>query len=441
MVVCLSFINDPVQLVSDSLHQLTITNPSLALDQKHKIARYIQPPGESPTVSIISGGGSGHEPAFGAYVGKGLLSSAVAGTIFASPSSEQILHAIEQTERSRGVLVTVLNYTGDVLNFGLAIEKAKARWPDLKIEMLVVGDDVGVPRSQAGRVRRRGLAGASLVYKITGAAAAQGQDLSQIVKIGQQVCEKLASIGVSLNRVHVPGHGKLNLQDQLAEDEVELGMGIHNERGSERRRGERARLLELVREMFAYCLSQDDTERSFIKNISKDAVLLVNNLGGLGVLEIGATTTEVVRQLSTDHQIRLLRVYSGAFMTSLDCPGFSLCLLFLQHEQEDVILSLLDHPIAVCGWTGAREPTFWLPLRDPRTNASPVKHVEPLEEQSRLLCDLTIVIEHLEAGLHATITAEPEVTEFDTVVGDGDCGMSMKRGAGGKLVSFHYLSL
>ena len=138
------FINDPTHLVDTALHALTITNPSVALDAENKII--YRRPGHAPQVSIISGGGSGHEPSFGGFVGEGLLSAGVAGTIFASPSAEQIRKAImSRVDGEKGILVTVMNYTGDVLNFGMGVEKAKAA--GLNVKMLVVGDDVGVPRA------------------------------------------------------------------------------------------------------------------------------------------------------------------------------------------------------------------------------------------------------------------------------------------------------
>lgn len=165
------FINDPTHLVLSALKAVTFTNPSVALDQENKVL--YRRPGHSSQVSIVSGGGAGHEPSFAAFVGAGLLSGAVSGTIFASPSAEQIRRCIlNRVDSKKGVLVVVMNYTGDVLNFGMAVEKAKAT--GLDVEMVVVGDDAGVPRSKGGKVGRRGIAGTVLVQKISGALAAAG---------------------------------------------------------------------------------------------------------------------------------------------------------------------------------------------------------------------------------------------------------------------------
>jgi triose/dihydroxyacetone kinase / FAD-AMP lyase (cyclizing) len=157
--------------VTAALQSLTRTNPSVAVDKKFKIA-YIKQT-KTPQVSIISGGGSGHEPSFSAFVGHGLLSGAVVGSIFASPSAEQIQQCLMRcVDNAKGVLVIVMNYTGDVLHFGMAVEKARAR--GIKVDMLVVGDDVGVGRARGGRIGRRGIAGTVLVQKIAGALAATG---------------------------------------------------------------------------------------------------------------------------------------------------------------------------------------------------------------------------------------------------------------------------
>lgn len=165
------FINDPTHLVNSALLSIPHTNPSVQCDIANKII-YL-PHTASPQVSIISGGGSGHEPSFASFVGAGLLSGAVAGTIFASPSAEQIRRCIlHRVDRSKGVLIVVMNYTGDVLNFGMAVEKARAN--GVEVDMVVVGDDVGVGRKKGGKVGRRGIAGTCLVQKIAGALAAKG---------------------------------------------------------------------------------------------------------------------------------------------------------------------------------------------------------------------------------------------------------------------------
>lgn len=165
------FINDADLLVSKSLRSLCRTNPLLDIDGQNNIVFVQSTP--APQVALISGGGSGHEPSFGGLVGPGLLSAAVAGSIFSSPSTKQVWECISRrVDAKQGVLVIVMNYTGDALHFGIAVEKAKASGIDVR--MLMVGDDVGVGRSRNGRVGRRGIAGTVLVQKVAGAAAAAG---------------------------------------------------------------------------------------------------------------------------------------------------------------------------------------------------------------------------------------------------------------------------
>lgn len=303
------FINDPTLLVNSALQSLTLTNPSVALDADNKIV-YRRPTDEPSQVSLISGGGSGHEPSFGAFVGRGLLSAAVAGTIFASPSAEQIRRAItSRVDTGKGVLVTVMNYTGDVLNFGMAVEKAKAA--GLDVEMVVVGDDVGVGREKGGKVGRRGIAGTVLVHKVAGALAALGRPLDQVYHVAKLTAANLVSVGASLEHVHVPGRAAPdpNSAESLRADEVEVGMGIHNEPGSGRAKVE---LPELVGKMLAQLLDPNDKDRAFLNVNSNEVVLLVNNLGGVSVLELGGITAEVVKQLGS-WGIEPVRILSGTY--------------------------------------------------------------------------------------------------------------------------------
>jgi len=175
------FFNDPIQLVDAALQAVHLTNPSVAVDRAQKIV-YLRPCKRAPQVSLLSGGGAGHEPSFTGLVGHGLLSASVAGTIFASPSAEQITTGIVgRVDTDKGVLVIIMNYTGDLLNFGMAVEKAKG--VELNVDMVVVADDVGVGRMKAGKVGRRGIAGTVLVVKIAGALAAMGYSLEDVCKV------------------------------------------------------------------------------------------------------------------------------------------------------------------------------------------------------------------------------------------------------------------
>ncbi|CAG9994404.1 unnamed protein product [Clonostachys byssicola] len=430
------FLNDPQKLVTASLRSLTILNPTICLDVETKVV-YLAPDEINPIqkrVSVLSGGGSGHEPSFGAMVGKGFLDAAACGSIFASPNSGQILSAIHRlAHHSKEILVTVMNYTGDVLNFGVAIEKFKTQRPGISVKMLIVGDDAAVPRSRFGKVGRRGTAGTVLVHKATGALASLGYDLDTVAKTGQLIADNIVTIGVALDRVHVPGRAEQAYS--LAHDEVELGMGIHNEPGCALLRASDTELPALVNRALLQLLDCNDEERGFIKHWSRTVVLMVNNLGGLSALELGAATAEIVDQLNDTYGITPKCVLSGTFMASLDCRGFSITLLNvvplgIPHD----ILSLLGYPTTALGW--AVNAPLKHRQRPNSSDSSPTKEKEMDTNGSTshsVDIDMSLTYSALRAGLKAVVSAEPEVTRYDTIVGDGDCGTTLSRGATGIL--------
>lgn len=429
------FIHDPSHLVTTALHSMTLTNPAIALDPLNKIL-YLRPtPTPTPQrVSLLSGGGSGHEPAFSGLVGRGLLSAAVAGTIFASPSAEQVRAAImARLDNSRpdgpagsGVLVTVMNYTGDVLNFGMAVEKARAA--GVAVEMVVVGDDVGVGRERAGKVGRRGIAGTVLVVKIAGALAAMGRGLEEVAGVARLVAGNLVSVGASLEHVHVPGRG-VGDGGELGEGEVEIGMGIHNEAGSRR---DKVELGELVGKMLGQLLDEGDEDRAFVRVNSNEVVLLLNNLGGVSVLEMGGILDEVVTQLKEKWNVRPVRILSGTYMTSLNGLGFSITLLNVVNTDigGPGMIELLDYPCEATGWAAPISKQTWEEKNTATRDQDPT--VEANMKESGLTTNAKVAHEGLVRGLESLIAAEPEVTRYDTVVGDGDCGIGLRRGADGE---------
>ncbi|THW29077.1 dihydroxyacetone kinase [Aureobasidium pullulans] len=424
------FINDPNHLVLTALRSITLANPSVALDAENKIIFRRGDAGlyKQSQVSVVSGGGAGHEPSFAAFVGPGILSGAISGTIFASPSAEQIRRCLlGRVDSAKGILVIVMNYTGDVLNFGMGVEKARATGVD--IEMLVVGDDAGVPRSKGGKVGRRGIAGTVLVQKIAGALAATGAPLKDVHRVAKLASDNIVSIGSSLSHVHVPGRKVTEAgEDELTFEEVEIGMGIHNEAGSERTKAD---LPDLVEQMLAHMLDEEDKERGFLEVSSEDeTVVLINNLGGVSVLEMGGIATEVLDQLKKYHNIRPVRVLVGTFMTSLNGIGFSISLLKLQDTALDKsMLQLLDAPSEVTGWATPVPTATWENKSTAADRRQTAMADGDKDKPSNLTLNTAESKKVLKAGLDRVIVAEPDVTHYDTIVGDGDCGIGLKRGA------------
>jgi len=425
------FFSDPTHLVGSALNSLTITNPSLAFDKENKII-YRRPNKDAEAkVSIISGGGSGHEPGFAGFVGKGLLTASVAGTIFASPSAEQVRRAVlTRVPGQKGVLVITMNYTGDVLNFGMAAEKAKAG--GLSTEFYAIGDDVGVGREKSGKVGRRGIGGGILLLKIVGALAEAGGSLSQCYELAQQVNRNLVSLGSSLERVHVPGREipkEGDTEGVIPYGEIEVGMGIHNEPGSKR---VKASLPELVKIMLAQLLDPNDKDRHYT-NITKDdkIVLFMNNLGATSMLEFAGATNECVKQLKEDYGLTPVRVITGTFLTSLDGLGWSASILRLEDTglgSGKSMLELIDAPAEAVGWanTGVATSTW---NADQSATFDQSAEITADTSKTNLTLDPQQASKLLKGGLERMAKAEPDVTRYDSIVGDGDCGTVLKRGA------------
>ncbi|PYH76298.1 dihydroxyacetone kinase [Aspergillus uvarum CBS 121591] len=346
-------------------------------------------------VTLISGGGAGHEPSFAGLVGDGLLSAAVSGSVFASPSVHQIQNTIASAGGSTGTLLIIMNYTGDVLHFHLAAEKARLAGHEMAV--LVVGDDVSVGRRKSGKVGRRGLAGTVLVEKILGAVAQQDDaTLKKLYHLGKEVVANLAT--------------------------VEVGMGIHNETGCYVLKPQ-PDINVLVDQMLDQLLEQEDEDRAYVRfNDAEDLVLMVNNLGGISNLEFSAMTKVVVGRLS-NRSLHPRRVYAGAYMTSLDGKGFSITLL----KASKAMIQALDAPASTPGWTAHQH-----------LETSPVaRRLSVVEEQaermdsgsSRLKVDNRSLSAAISRACHRIVAAEEEIDRFDSLVGDGDCGSTLARTA------------
>ncbi|TFK75036.1 dihydroxyacetone kinase 1 [Pluteus cervinus] len=427
------FLNDPATLVLDSLQGLCAVNPQLVLDSHNKSVFVANP--DRSKVALLCGGGSGHEPAHAGFVGKGILTGAICGNIFASPNASQVRRAIDFVDNEKGTVIIVKNYTGDVLNFGLAKEQYAALHPTKadKVKFLIVGDDVAVGRTQGSIVGRRGLAGTVLVYKVAGALADTGASLDEVYNLANWVASNIVTIGVGLEHCHVPG--TVPALSHLESHEIEIGMGIHNESGY-RRESPVPKLGELIPQLNTLLTAQDDPERSFLQFERGDnVVVLVNNLGGVSELELGAIVGEVTKDIS-QRGFGIKRILSGTFMTSLNMSGFSITLLRLPSEDtvgdvvsREIILSLLDAKPEVPGWkwsAGTAPAALSTTTPTQVTNISQDSHLA-------LSAGQIDFVARIQRACNALIDAEPDITRMDNIAGDGDCGLTLKTGAEGVL--------
>lgn len=321
-------INDPDDVVAEALLGVEAAHPDLRVDHEHKIVYRADAP-RSGKVGIISGGGSGHEPMHGGLVGPGMLDAACAGEVFTSPVPDQVQAATKLVDGGAGVLHVVKNYTGDVMNFEMAAELAEAE-AGTRVESVVTEDDVAVQDSTytAGR---RGVGVTVLLEKIAGAAAEQGRDLDQVAQLARTVSGNGRSMGLALTSCTVPAAGKPTFD--IAEDQMELGVGIHGEPGRERvpfapARDIAAMLVEPVLADLPY--ERGDTVIAF-----------VNGLGGTPQIELYLMYNEVQKIVSA-HGVQIARSLVGSYMTSLEMAGTSVTLL----KVDDELLSLWDAPVS-----------------------------------------------------------------------------------------------
>ncbi|RFN44457.1 dak2-dihydroxyacetone kinase [Fusarium flagelliforme] len=412
-----SFIHGVPNSVERNLRSCILHDPSLRLIASEKVL--YRNDKNNDKVILISGGGSGHEPAHAGYLGEGALDVIIAGEIFASPSASQIHTGLQTVKSSKGSLMIVKNYTGDKLNFGLAAEKAKAEGQ--RIETVVVGDDVSVQGNSL--VGQRGLAGTVFCHKIAGAKAAQGASLDQVAAVTRKAASQMATVAASLDRCSVPGRTK---QEGLPHDQLEFGMGIHNEPGFQRE--EISSLETTVKKTLDMMFTPK--EHMWQPEKGQRVALMVNNLGGLSVLELGVVADEVVTQL-LQKDVRIERSLVGTFVTSLDGPGFSVTLLSL----DDELTKLLDAPTTAPAWPRSihRWATDAESVSKRETTATPPKVID---RKTGVKVPASLIKILIESVSRTMARDEPRITEYDTLAGDGDCGETLLKGVTGLLKEF-----
>ena len=399
-------INRPEAVVEEMAEGLVLLHPGLRrLPGRTVLVRADAEAVRDRQVALISGGGSGHEPAHAGYVGRGMLSAAVAGDVFTSPGPDAVLAAIRAVAGPPGAVLIVKNYTGDRLNFGLAAEMARA--DGIPVEVVIVADDVALPETEhtAGP---RGIAGTVLVHKVAGASAEAGAALAEVAAEARSAAASVKTMGVALSPCTVPAAGKPGFT--LGEDEIELGLGIHGEPGVRRAPLEPAdalvdRLLGAILGRFA---AKPDR-----------VALLVNGLGGTTTMELAIVARRAVARLR-DAGIVVERAYAGTFLSALEMAGASLSVL----ELDDARLARLDAATDAPAWPNAAPRSRVEPEsvdETPVADASP--STPPSTEAGRAIGRA------LRRVAEVLIAESPRLNELDQAVGDGDIGVSLARGA------------
>ena len=392
------FINDKESLVTEAIDGLlAASGGSLRrLDGYPHIKVVYRAERDASKVALLSGGGSGHEPSHAGFVGKGMLTAAVCGEVFASPSVEAVLAGILAVTGDAGCLLIVKNYTGDRLNFGLAAERARALGK--QVEMVVVDDDIALPDLP----QPRGLAGTLFVHKIAGAAAEAGQSLQAVTEIARNVISNTASIGMSLDTCTVPGAQK---EDRIAEGHAELGLGIHGEPGVQQvALSNAASAMQMVLEQLKSKLTQDSR-----------LVVMLNNLGGTTPLEMSVLTNELCKSALCNNVEFIIG--PALLMTSLDMHGFSVSVLPVKDEQ----VAALKTPVQLSAWpmmqSIERGTAVVERLPDGLTPVAPIA-----SDNASTRATITSICSLLEA-------AESTLNELDAKSGDGDTGSTLATAA------------
>lgn len=325
-------LNKPENIVNEMIDGMVLSHPELIkrIPETGIIQRTIEKTGK---VAIISGGGSGHEPAHAGFVGKGMLSAAVCGAVFTSPTPDQILEAIKAADEGAGVFLVIKNYSGDIMNFEMAQELAEME--GIKVESVVVDDDIAVEDSLYTQ-GKRGVAGTVFVHKILGYAAEQGQSIEEIKKLAEELVPNMKTVGLALTGVTTPGSNEPSFT--LAADEIEYGVGIHGEPGYRREKLQSSQ--DLAEELLTKLLEEFEAK-------AKDRfAIIVNGLGGTPLMEQYVFANDV-QKLMGDKGLEIEFSKVGNLMTSLEMQGLSLTLLRLDKE---FYMKALEAPVDTINW-------------------------------------------------------------------------------------------
>ena len=432
-------INTPESFVYDMCHGLAKAHPDLEFVEKFKIVKKkeINP----AKVSLISGGGSGHEPAHAGFVGKGMLDCAVCGDVFASPSQVQVYNAIKQVATDKGVLLIVKNYSGDCMNFNNAMNDA-IEDDGIKVDAVYVNDDIAV-KDSLYTVGRRGVAGTVLVHKCAGAAAEQGKDLPEVKRIANKVIDNVRSFGFAFTSCTVPAAGHPTFD--IGDDEMEFGVGIHGEPGRFREK------IDYSSGHFADNLAErivKDLEEDLGLKAGEEVVLLINGFGGSPLQELYLLNNSVSNVLEKDG-VKIHRTIVGNYMTSIDMAGASITVLRVDAELKALIDAPVNTPALT--WGAAMSEQAEAALEAIKAIGKAL-NIAPVEEKKAVAKKVGVAAEE-EVAVYE-VEGEPKVGETintaafvqildkmaDIIIvnevpfceadkmGDGDFGMSIAKG-------------
>ncbi|MBJ7998155.1 dihydroxyacetone kinase subunit DhaK [Bacillus mycoides] len=406
-------INKPETLVMEMCNGMVMAHPELELLKKYKVIKKKEM--NENKVTLISGGGSGHEPAHAGLVGKGMLDAAVCGDVFASPSQIQVYQAIKETASKKGTLLIIKNYSGDIMNFKNGAHLATE--DGIEVDYVKVDDDIAVEDSLY-TVGRRGVAGVILVHKIAGAAAEAGMDLGAVKAVAEKAAANVRTIGLALTSCTVPASGSPTFT--LAEDEMEYGVGIHGEPGIKREK-------TLSADELANRMTNDLIKDLGVKD-GEEIALLVNGFGGTPLQELYLFNNAVTRELAA-RNIKINRVFVGNYMTSIDMAGMSLTVMKLDDELKTLLSKECNTPAFKVD--GPVESVEYVNVLEDVEEKEVSFEIETAEEHAVIkdnVITLNNMIYLVDKMSDIIIKNEVPFCELDTHAGDGDFGMSVAKG-------------
>lgn len=408
-------INKPENVVMEMCNGIAMAHPELEFIKKYKVIKRKNI--DKNKVSLISGGGSGHEPAHAGFVGKGMLDAAVCGDVFASPSQIQVYQSIKSTASDKGTLLIIKNYSGDMMNFKNAAYLASE--DGIKVDYVRVEDDIAVEDSLY-TVGRRGVAGTVFVHKIAGAAAELGKSLEDVKSIAQKAADNVRSLGFALTSCTVPAKGTPTFE--LGEDEIEFGVGIHGEPGI--RREKMASADDLAKKMVDAILK----DMNIVGN-NEEVAILINGFGGTPLQELYLLNNSVYRELSKKN-IKINRAFVGNYMTSIDMEGASISILKLDDELKNLLSQVSDTPAFKV--SGPVESVEYVDIyKDNKCTENATFEVETNLDFSKIennILTLDNMIYIVDKMSEVIIKNEVPFCELDAHAGDGDFGMSVAKG-------------